>query len=210
MERKMIDAITYTDMLKHIRNNELIEDTIGILITRPDLHTGNDILKSLSYFHHLTGNNINFYLPGYGAYWSGDRYPDMDNVALINGVEWSFSYKSFVDFIADIEEVSRWKYSGESELLLIPYYDEMLDFSKVAVFHLDIMMDDGTISSVSSFITGLSRCVRLDNSVTSIAARGAVKCMSKTAIDEMIDKMPTYISKSLRRGKHYLCRDFSL
>lgn len=58
MERKMIDAITYTDMLKHIRNNELIEDTIGILITRPDLHTGNDILKSLSYFHHLTGNNI--------------------------------------------------------------------------------------------------------------------------------------------------------
>ena len=63
----MIDAITYADMLKHIRNNELIEDTIGILITRPDLHTGNDILKSLSYFHHLTGNNINFYLPGYGA-----------------------------------------------------------------------------------------------------------------------------------------------
>lgn len=45
---------------------------------------------------------------------------------------------------------------------------------------------------------------------TIIAARGAVKCMSKTAIDEMIDKMPTYISKSLRRGKHYLCRDFSL
>lgn len=64
--------------------------------------------------------------------------------------------------LADIEEVSRWKYSGESELLLIPYYDEMLDFSKVAVFHLDIMIDDGTISSVSSFITGLSRCVRLE------------------------------------------------
>ena len=206
----MIDAITYTDMLKHIRNNELIEDTIGILITRPDLQTGNSILKSLNYFHHLTGNNINFYLPGYGAYWSGDRYPDMNNVARINGVDWSFSYKAFVDFIAALEEVSRWKYSGESELLLIPYHDEMLDFSGVAVFHLDAMMNDGTISSVSSFITGLSRCVKRDNSVTGITARGVVKCVSKTVIDEIMDKTPTYISKSLSRGKHYLCRDFSL
>ena len=206
----MIDAITYTDMLKHIRNNELIEDTIGILITRPDLQTGNGILKSLNYFHHLTGNNINFYLPGYGAYWSGDRYPDMNNVARINGVDWSFSYKAFVDFIAALEEVSRWKYSGESELLLIPYHDEMLDFSGVAVFHLDAMMNDGTISSVSSFITGLSRCVKRDNSVTSITARGVVKCVSKTVIDEIMDETPTYISKSLSRGKHYLCRDFSL
>lgn len=206
----MIDAITYTDMLKHIRNNELIEDTIGILITRPDLQTGNSILKSLNYFHHLTGNNINFYLPGYGAYWSGDRYPNMNNVARINGVDWSFSYKAFVDFIAALEEVSRWKYSGESELLLIPYHDEMLDFSGVAVFHLDAMMNDGTISSVSSFITGLSRCVKSDNSVTSITTSGAVKCVSKTVIDEIMDKLPTYISKSLSRGKHYLCRDFSL
>jgi len=206
----MIDAITYTDMLKHIRNNELIEDTIGILIARPDLHTGNSILKSLNYFHHLTGNNINFYLPGYGAYWSGDRYPDMNNVARINGVDWSFSYKSFVDFIAALEEVSRWKYLGESELLLIPYHAEMLDFSEVAVFHLDAMMNDGTISSVSSFITGLSRCVKRDNSITSITTSGAVKCVSKTVIYEMMDKLPTYISKSLSRGKHYLCRDFSL
>lgn len=206
----MIDAITYTEMLKHIRTNEFVEDTIGVLITRPDLNTGNSILKSLNYFHHLTGNNINFYLPGYGAYWSSDRYPDMNNVVCLNGVDWSFSYKAFVEFVATLEDVSKWKYSGESELLLIPYHDEMLDFSKVVVFHLDIMIDDGTISSVSSFITGLSRCVRLDNSVTSIAARGAVKCISKIAIDEIIDKMPTYISKSLRRGKHYFCRDFSL
>lgn len=56
----MIDAITYTEMLNHIRTNEFVEDTIGVLITRPDLNTGNSILKSLNYFHHLTGNNINF------------------------------------------------------------------------------------------------------------------------------------------------------
>lgn len=106
--------------------------------------------------------------------------------------------------------MAKWKYSGESELLLIPYHDEMLNFSKVGVFHLDAMLNDGTISSVSSFITGLSRCLKRDNSVTDITARGAVKCVAKTVIDEIMDKIPTYISKSLSKGKHYLCRDFSL
>ena len=206
----MIDAITYTNMLKHIRDNELLEDTIGILIARPDLHTGNSILKSLHYFHHLTANNINFYLPGYGAYWNYDDYPDMNNVVRINGVDWSFSYKAFVEFIETLEKVSKWKYSGESELLLIPYHDEMFDFSNVVVFHLDAMLNDRTISSVSSFITGLNRCVKRDNSITGIAVREAVKCVTKTAMEEIIAKIPTYVSNPMNKGKHYICKDFSL
>ena len=203
----MIDAITYTDMLEHIRNNGLIEDTIGILITRPDLNTGNGILESLNYFHHITGHNINFYLPGYGAYWGGNKYPDMNNVARIDGVDWSFSYKAFVEFIADFEGVSKWKYSGESELLLIQYHDKMLDFSEVGVFHLDAMLNDRTISSVSSFITGLNRCIKRDNSVPGIMAGGAVKCATKTVIEEIIACIPSYISMPLSRGRHYLCKD---
>jgi len=133
----MIEAITYADMLEHIRNNDLVEDTVGILLTRPDLQTGEEIMGSLNYYHHLTGHNINFYLPGYGAYWNNAEYPDMRFAAKINGVSWSFSDKAFVMFVDAIENVSRWKYSGESELLLIPYHDKNLDYSNVAVFHLD-------------------------------------------------------------------------
>ena len=32
----MIDAITYTEMLKHIRTNEFVEDTIGVLAMGSD------------------------------------------------------------------------------------------------------------------------------------------------------------------------------
>lgn len=206
----MIEAITYKDMLKYINKSGFVEDVIGILVTRPDLHTGKDILKSLNYYHHLTSKNINFYLPGYGAYWNSDEYPDMNTVTCINGVNWSFSDKAFVEFIAVLEKVSKWKYSGESELLLIPYHDELLDFSEVGVFHLDAMLKDGTISSVSSFVTGLNRCVMQDNSVTGIIERGAEKCVMKAVIEEIIDSIPTYITKPLRKGKHYLCRDFSI
>lgn len=206
----MIEAVTYTDMIKHIEDNDVVEDVVGILLTRPDLHTGEDIINSLNYYHHLTSKNINFYLPRFGAFWSLNDYPDMRKVTQIDGVEWSFSFKAFVEFVLSFEELSTWQYSGESELLLIPYYDDTLDFSEVGIFHLDAMLDDGTISSVSSFITVLSRCAKRDNFVFDILVNEGVRCLAKSVIEEMVDSLPKYISKPLNRGKHYLCRDFSL
>ena len=42
----MLEAITYQNMLRDINSNEIKEDTIGILITRPDLEVGKSILNS--------------------------------------------------------------------------------------------------------------------------------------------------------------------
>ena len=205
----MIEALTYKDMLDHIRENDFVEDTIGILITRPSLTTGKDIVGELEYYHHMIGHSINFYLPGYGAYWNTETYPDMKVVTEIDRTEWSFSSKVSVEFINTLEEVSRWKYFGESELLLIPYHDGNLDFSSVAVFCLDAMLKDEAISSVSRFITKLSRSARKNNDVKSIAAKGGSKCVAKAIAQEMIDIFLRNVSKTLRRGRHYICKDFS-
>lgn len=40
----MLEAITYQNMLRDINSDEIKEDTIGILITRPDLEVGKDKL----------------------------------------------------------------------------------------------------------------------------------------------------------------------
>lgn len=205
----MIEAITYTDILDHIRNNDLVEDTVGILLTRPDLQTGEEIMGSLNYYHHLTGHNINFYLPGYGAYWNNTEYPDMRFAADINGVSWSFSDKAFVSLVDTIESVSRWKYSGESELLLIPYHDQNLDYSNVAVFRLDAMLKDDAISSISSFITCLSRNAKHNNSVGSLAFRGATKSVAKTLIQDILEGAFKDIAAPIKKGKHYVCKDLS-
>lgn len=65
----MFDALTYQKMLKEIKKNSekygITDDMVAILITRPDLATGKDILNSLEYYHFRTGRSINFYLPGY-------------------------------------------------------------------------------------------------------------------------------------------------
>ena len=134
----------------------------------------------------------------------------MNVVTEIDSVKWSFSYKAFVEFIEALEEMSKWKYSGESELLLIPYYNNNFDFSEVVVFSLDLMLNDGTISSVSSFITGLSRCVKNADSIVSITANGAMRSIAGAIIEGIADTIPSYISKPLGRGRHYICRNFSL
>lgn len=58
----MLDALTYQEMLRNIKQNMeywgVKDDIIGILITRPDLNTGKNILDSLEYYHFRTGQLI--------------------------------------------------------------------------------------------------------------------------------------------------------
>ena len=130
----MYEALTYQIMLEdisdNIRKHGILNDKIGILMTRPDLPTGKSILDSLEYFHFRTGNSLNFYLAGYGAYWPNLEYPDGKVVTVIDGVKWLFSNQKFVQFVSDLETYSKWSYSGESELLLVELKNGIL-FSRI-------------------------------------------------------------------------------
>lgn len=159
----MLEAITYQQMLQAIKNSKIQEDIIGILITRPDLEVGKSILGSINYYHHATGNNLNFYLPGYGAYWYG-KYSDGKEVCQIDGVTWSYSDKMFVEFINDLQKYSTWTYSGESELLLIEYREGRLYYDEMIRFYLENMMRDNVIFSIPAFFQQLFRiCKKNDN-----------------------------------------------
>lgn len=73
------------DIVKNSERYGVEQDIIGVLLTRPGLETGQNILKNLEYYHFRTGKTINFYLPGYGAYWY-DTYPDGQVVTKIGGI----------------------------------------------------------------------------------------------------------------------------
>jgi hypothetical protein len=75
----MLGAIRYNDILNDIKEREISNDTIGILLARPKYDADKNIINSLPYYHHCSGHSINFYLPGYGAYWY-QEYPDEENV----------------------------------------------------------------------------------------------------------------------------------
>ena len=198
----MLEAVTYQQMLTNISCNEMREDMIGILITRPELNVGKEILESLNYYHHLSGKNKNFYLPGYGAYWYG-TYPDGRVVARIDCVEWSFSDRMFIDFINELENYSTWKYSGESELLMLQYKNGILSYDNMMRFYLDEMLRDGAIVSIPTFFQQLFRILNKSETVNEASNILVGNKMIQIPKDLIMDNVPTIFSKIFTQEKHF-------
>lgn len=207
----MFDALTYQEMLKDINMNieryGVLDDTIGILITRPDLITGRNILNSLEYFHFRTGKTVNFYLPGYGAYWTQDEYPDGKEVTTIDNVKWSFSNKMFAQFIHDLEEFTKWKYSGESELLLVELKNGILSYEKVMQFYLDNMLRDNTISSVHQFFEELFRICQEKDSINQISNVMMLNKAKQISAEKLIDELPMGIGQIFTHEKYFCVKN---
>lgn len=202
----MLEAITYQNMLKDINSNQVTEDTIGIFITRPDLEVGKSILNSLNYYHHLSGRNTNFYLPGYGAYWYG-TYPDGQVVAKINGVDWSYSDKMLVSFINELQNYSKWKYSGESELLMLEYKDGILSYDNMMQFYLDNMMRDRVIVSIASFFQQLFETCKEKKSLNDISnAFGKDKLIQVTK-ETVLNNIPSSLASVFTQEKYFYVRN---
>jgi hypothetical protein len=206
----MLDALTYQEMLKHIKGNVerygILDDTIGILITRPDLHTGKSILNSLEYFHFRTGKCINFYLPGYGAYWN-NSYPDGKIVTEINGVKWSFSNEMFTEFVCDLEKYSKWKYSGESELLLVDLKNGVFSFDKMMQFHLDNMIRDNVIYSVHQFFEQLFRVCKDKETLNQVSNAFGLDKAKQIAKERILDKLPIELGVIFTKEKYFCVRN---
>lgn len=209
----MLDALTYQEMLKNIKGNieryGIENDTIGILITRPDLDTGKSILKSLEYFHFRTGKTINFYLPGYGAYWN-DTYPDGKVVTEINGVKWSFSNEMFTEFLSDLEKYSKWKYSGESELLLVDFKKGILSFDKIMQFHLDNMLRDNVIYSVHQFFEQLFRVCQDKETLNQVSNAFGLDKAKQITKERILDKLPVGLGNIFTQEKYFCVRNMEV
>lgn len=206
----MFDALTYQIMLKEIDRNArekgVMKDAIGILITRPDLPTGNDILNSLEYYHFRTGKSVNFYLPGYGAFW-GKYYPDGKIVTTIEDVNWLFSNKMFVSFIQDLEKYSKWQYLGESELLLVELKDGILSYENMMQFYLDNMIRDGVICSVHRFFEDLFRVCKDKDSLYQISNAFGMDKAKQISMNILLENLPLGLRNIFTQEKYFCQRN---
>ena len=204
----MLEAITYDLMLEDIREHKILTDTIGILFARPGSKSGKDIIETLPYYHHRSGKSINFYLPGYGAYWYG-TYPDEKNVIVIDQVQWSFSNQKYVEFIETIEKNSRWKYSGESELLILEYAEGKIDYSNVLRFHLDAMLRDNVIPSINIFFENIFRLASKRRNLIQMRDISGLKMLGQITLDSILDELPSFFNGVLKKGRYYLLQDYA-
>jgi|SRR5690554_3309496 len=135
---------------------------VAVLFCNP--HTNfcqTEILGSLNYFHHRSKEHIDIFCCGYGAHWPKDKYPDLQVVTRIDGVDWSYSDSSFVSAVEAFEARTKWQYSGENELLLLDVTPsdnvEDLNIHNALVCNLEKMKKDEAFSSVRSLMENIIR-----------------------------------------------------
>ncbi len=205
----MLEAITYGAMLDDIQRNQIKQDTIGILITRPDLDGGKSIIRSLNYYHHLSGENTNFYLPGFGAYWC-DTYPDERIVVKIDGVNWFYSDKMFVDFVRDLEKHCTWRYSGETELLMLQYQNGILSYDNMLRFYLDNMLRDNVIVSVSAFFQQLCRVSVTQRTIHGISNQFGKQTGMQITKETILNNLPAGLSDTITKEKYFCVKNYGI
>lgn len=204
----MIAAISYQEMLRKIREDirhkGVLYDYVGVLFTRPSLATGQDIINDLEYYHHLTGNEFNFYLPGYSGY-GGEHF-----IKNVNDTPWYFNNKEFAKFVKDFERNTRWTYEGESELLLFEVHESLPDYSKVMRFYLDKMLRDKTIESVPNFMQKLIRLCRDTDALNKISNSYGVDQLWQHSKKEFLKRLPGGLGKVFLEEKYFCINNMAL
>jgi len=144
-------------------NNRDEKSFVGVLFANPHIpYVKNEILPSLEYFHHRSGENFDFYCCGYGAYWPENQHSDQKVVTSIGGVDWLFSQQSFAQVVTSFEERTKWRYSGETELLLLDINNSKttktdLAIESAVVLNMETMQKDQAITSARSLFEKVIR-----------------------------------------------------
>lgn len=192
---------------------------VGILFCLPNTRMGRDeILPSLDYFHHRSGSFVDFFLPGFGADWPGEMRKDAASVGTIDGASWLFNAKDFNQSRAELQACSRWKFSGETDLLLMvarktPRTTTTLDFSTVISCNLEEMLRDQAITSARSL---LERIVDFgethdgEDPVFQLSDAMGIKQGKGFLQDIVLSVLPEAARKLYKSSKHFVVQDVSV
>jgi hypothetical protein len=186
---------------------------IGVMFCNPNTtFCKNEILLHLNYFHHRSGKHINFFCCGYGAHWPEGLYQDQQVVASIGGTAWSYSDQALVSVLCEFEKDTKWRYSGENELLLLDVspsiIDDKLNINSAIVCNLETMNRDKAFTSVRSFFEDIIRY-----SATNKNANGwqfsdrkggeAAKSYLKEAV---LSLLPKTLQETYKKAENYAVR----
>lgn len=188
---------------------------VGLLFAPAEVRLAKDqIVPSLDYFHHRSGNHIDFFCAGYSRY----GFTPGEEPVTKDDPPWMFSAEVFDQFRRDIERRSRWRYSGEADLLLMNSNrgsDEKsasLDFNSTIVCDLDRMIRDQAIHSIRRFFEEVFRFaeeVNTPNPTWGFSDEMGA-CTADSALKRVIlSLLPKDLGSDYRRAEHFAIRDVS-
>lgn len=202
---------TYDEIIE-IEKRVEEKQIVVFLFVRPTNQNAMEIIKEFEYIHYNSEEYCSIYAIGYTNDFDKANDTSYIKIQTILNSDWYFSNKAFVEFKNNLESRIKWKYSGETEILILqnnPNKKNLLNFSNYVAINVNKGLRDGYIDSFQLFMESLMRSSR--NEVT---AREAIADMriSRLRIKDIISDsikdckaVPTPIQEIITDRLFYRC-----
>lgn len=191
---------------------------VGVLLCPPSSKAGKEeILPSLDYFHHRSGLFVDFFCVGYRPRMGDESDSPPTPVTRVGGKDWYFDARDFDQTRRQLEFESRWRFSGETDLLLAVARKEQagrayIDYSCAIACNLEEMGRDGAIASVRGLFEKIFRFgedYQGDDPVWALSDQLGLE-QGGTLLQEAILKLvPEAVQKRYKAAKHFAIANVS-
>ena len=207
----MFAVSTYEEIIAREKEVENLEIVV-FLFVRPTNQDAIEIINEFEYIHHNSGKYCSIYAIGYNdnPQVSSDVY--YKKISGFWGNNWFFSTKAFAEFKNNLEQRIKWKYSGETELLILqnnPGGYDPLNFTNYAAIDVNKGLREGYIDSFQNFMETLMRSAK-----SKVTAKEAMSdlCKSRISIKDTITdaidgskKIPKSAKRIIKDRLFYRC-----
>ncbi len=208
----MFAASTYEEIVEfeqRIKDPEIVV----FLFVRPTNQHAEEIINEFEYIHFNSAKYCSIYAIGYTENPEKQFEKSYKKVAEMNYHDWYFSNMAFVEFKNKLEHRIKWKYSGESEILILqnnPGNVDPLNFKNYVAIDINKGLREGYIDSFQAFMESLIRSAKSNvtakEAVRDIRVNRAIsiKDTIAVAIDEC-KKIPAPAKKIMKDRLFYRC-----
>lgn len=207
----MFAASTYEEVIameRQIENQEIVV----FLFVKPNDQAALDIIKEFEYIHYNSDKYCSVYAIGYTDNFAKKNDRHYKKIDYILDSDWYFSNKAFVDFKNTLEDRIGWKYSGETEILILqnnPGKRDPLNFCNYVAIDVNKGIREGYIDSFQMFMEALIRSSKSKVSTKGVISdlrqgRISIKSIIKDTISEC-KKVPLPIKKIISDRLFYRC-----
>jgi len=190
---------------------------VGLLFAPPEARLARDeIIPALEYFHHRSGDNIDFFCAGYRRY--GPDAERGEKPVTEDDPPWFFNLRLYDQFRRQIQQLSTWRYSGEADLLLMnANFNEAsgevsLDFTSAIACDLDRMVKDGAIQSVRRFfeqIFQFAEGAQMPDPTWGFSDKQGLRTAGSALKRVVLSLLPRNLGDDYKRAEHFAIRDIS-
>lgn len=202
---------TYEEVEAIERQIENLEIVV-LLFVKPTNPDAMNIINEFEYLHYNSQNYCSIFAAGYSDDFNKAEDKSYHKVKTILNGNWYFSAKIFVEFKEKLAKRIKWKYSGETEILILqnnPGSLHPLNFSNYVAINVNSGIREGYIDSFQRFMESLIYCSRSKTTAKEVIRdikkeRISLKGIISDAINDC-KKIPLPVKKIIKDRLFYQC-----